>query len=229
MSTAATTGGAAPHDRRPSRIGALALALGGVLLWLGARMDWLIVDVFDDKSGSSSIALPGSTWSTEATAVALLLLVAAVAGFALRKWGRRIVGAVAALAAIGASVGPMTLLTGEPDPARAHQLLTSGAASQQANNPVLISSWAEITGMDVSVGGPVIAMLGCAVALFGGVLLAAKPGTDGPRLNKYEKKSQRHAKLAEDLKSSPDSGRVMWDALDADIDPTEMNDGGRRG
>ena len=220
MSTSVTP---APTDRKASRIGALALLLAGLVLLLGSRMEWLVVDVFDDKSGAASLSVPGSSWSTEATAVALLLLAGGVAGFVLRKWGRRIVGAISALAAIGASWSPMALLAGEPDPERAHQILAVGSASQRADNPVTISSWAEVTGMEVASAGPSLALMGAAVALFGGVLLAVKPGSDGPRLNKYEKKSQREAKLAEDLKTSPDSGRVIWDALDADIDPTDID------
>ena len=31
----------------------------------------------------------------------------------------------------------------------------------------------------------------------------------------------RQERLHEDLENSQDSGRVMWDALDADIDPTD--------
>lgn len=218
MSTAATTN---IDDRKISRIASLVLLVAAVLLWFGSRMNWLIVDVFDDKSGDRVIELSGSTWSTEATAIALLLAVAAIAGFALRKWGRRAVGIISALAGIGASWTPLTLLAGTPDPQRAQQLLSSGAASQQAANPVTISSWAEITAMDVQIGGPALTMVGAAFALVGGVLLAMRPGTDGPKLNKYERKAQREEKITEDLKTSPESGRVMWDAIDADIDPTD--------
>ena len=40
-------------------------------------------------------------------------------------------------------------------------------------------------------------------------------------MNKYEQETVRREKIRDDLESQPDSGRVMWDALDADIDPTE--------
>lgn len=211
------------NDRRMSFIAGLLLALGALLLWFASRMTWMIVEAFDDKAGASTIDLSGATWSTEATAIALLLLVAAVAAFALRRVGRRIVGLISALAAVGASWTPLMLLTEGADPQRAHQLLTSGAASQQASNPVSISSWAEITDIVVSSTGPAVALLGSAIALVGGVLLAMRPGRDGPRLNKYERKAQREEKLAEDLRATPDSGRVLWDALDADIDPTDLH------
>ncbi|AIT61408.1 TIGR02234 family membrane protein [Corynebacterium doosanense] len=209
------------------RQAALLIGLGALILWISSRSRWLTVSVFDDLAGAAVHDLPGSVWSTEATAVALLLAVATIAALALRRLGRRLVGIVAALAAAGASWTPLTLLTGEPDPQRAHALLSSGAASQRASDPVSISSWAQVTSIDVATLGPALALLGCAVALVGGVLLALRPGVDGPKLNKYERKAARREKLEEDLRTSPDSGRVMWDALDDDIDPTDPTDSAR--
>lgn len=208
-----------------ANIATVLLLIGAALLWGASRMTWMTVDSFDDKAGESSIDLSGAAWSTEATAIALLLLAAVGAAFALRRVGRRVVGVISALAAAGAAWTPLMLLTQGADPQRAHQLLTSGAASAQANNPVTISSWAEVTNISVSAVGPILAIIGSAIALVGGVLLAMKPGTDGAKLNKYERKAQREEKLAEDLKARPDSGRVLWDALDADIDPTDTERG----
>ncbi|WP_034990240.1 TIGR02234 family membrane protein [Corynebacterium halotolerans] len=206
----------------------MALGLGAAVLWIGSRFTWVTVEVFDEKSGPATLPIPGATWSTETTAVALLLAAACVAGFALRRLGRRLVGAIAALAAIGASWTPLNLLTGEggADPERARRLLTSGAASQRANAPVSITEWAEVTGLHTDATGAVIALLGCALALFGGVLLVIRPGTDSARRNKYERKRDREARIVQDLESTPDSGRVMWDALDADIDPTDTGSTG---
>ena len=188
-----------------SRIATLLIGLGALVLWIGSRFTWLTVDTFDDKSGAATLGIPGATWSTEATAVVLLLLAACVAGFALRRTGRRIVGAVAALAAVGASWQPLVLLAGQPDPERARTLLTSGAASQRADAEVLISEWAEVTNLSVGVTGPVLALLGCAIALFGGVLLAVRPGVDSAQRNKYERKQDREAKIAEDLEETIDA------------------------
>lgn len=223
----ATTPAPTPAERRLPRIAALALGLGALTLWAGSRFTWVTVDVFDEKSGPATLAIPGATWSTELTAVALLLAAACVAGFALRRLGRRIVGAVAAVAAVAVSWAPLSLLTGEPESGaeRARQLLTSGAASQRANAPVTITEWAQITQLQAETTGPIVALVGSAIALFGGALLAVRPGTDSARRNKYERKRDREAKIAQDLESAPDSGRVMWDALDADIDPTDTGTG----
>lgn len=208
-------------SRRNSRVAAALLGLGAVVLWAGSRASWLTVEAFDDKSGAASETIVGATWSTETTAVALLLAAACVAGFALRRLGRRIVGIVSALAAVGVSWSPLTLLAGEPDIERARTLLTSGLSSQRASDPAALSEWAQLTDVQVNTFGPALTMLGCALALFGGIMLAVRPGQDSAQLNKYERKKNREARIVDDLHAAPDSGRVMWDALDADIDPTE--------
>ena len=199
---------------RTSRIAALLLAVSAAVLWAASRMVWITVDTFDDKSGDATNVIIGGLWSTEQTAVAMLLLAGSIAGFALRRVGRRMVGVISALAGIGVSSAPLGLLAGEPDPQRAHQLLSTGEEAK-------IAAWAEIANLDVTSAGPALAMFGAAVALFGGVLLAMKPGTDSAKLNRYERKQDRAAKISRDLEAEPDSGRVMWDALDADIDPTD--------
>lgn len=207
-----------------SRMASLLLGLGAIFLWIGSRFTWITADTFDDKSGAATLGIPGAAWSNEITAVALLLAAACLAGFALRRLGRRIVGIIAAIAAIGGSWTPLTLLAGSPDGERARTILTSGAASQRADTTILISEWAEVTNLTVHPTGVIITMVGCAIALFGGIILAMRPGVDTAKLNKYERKQDREAKIVDDLETTPDSGRVMWDALDADIDPTE-NDG----
>lgn len=208
-------------DRRTSRIAALLLGIGAAVLWGGSRANWVTVEAFDDKSGAVTEGIVGATWSTEVTAVALLLLAGCVAGFALRRVGRRIVGGVAALAAVGASWAPLNLLAGEPDPERARTILTSGVATSGTDDTAALSEWAELLDISVNFLGPAAAMIGCAIALFGGVLLLMRPGTDSAKLNKYERKRNREARIVDDLRQTPDSGRVLWDALDADIDPTE--------
>lgn len=207
-------------DRRTSRIAALLLGIGAAVLWGGSRATWVTVDAFDDKSGAVSEGIVGATWSTEVTAVALLLLAGCVAGFALRSLGRRIVGGVAALAAIGASWAPLNLLAGEPDPERARTILTSGVATSGTEDTAVLSEWAELLDISVNLVGPAVTMIGCAIALFGGILLLMRPGTDSAKLNRYERKRNREARIVDDLRETPDSGRVLWDALDADIDPT---------
>lgn len=198
------------------------IGLGAAVLWGSSRMAWLTIEAFDDKAGDKTVDMLGSVWSTEATALAFVLLAACVAGFALRKTGRRVIGIVAAIAAAGAAWTPMQLLAGTFDEQRVQSLLTSTATATKAQEGALLNSWAEITEISIQTPAVLLALLGCALALMGGIFLALRPGEDSGKKSQYERKQAREEKVLVDLQEEPDSGRVLWDALDADIDPTEI-------
>ena len=75
--------------------------------------------------------------------------------------------------------------------------------------------------MAVLPAGPSISVLGSVLGLIGGALLALRPGGDAPRQHKYETEAVRMDNVRADLEEDPSSGRVLWDALSADIDPTQ--------
>ncbi|ERS39941.1 MULTISPECIES: TIGR02234 family membrane protein [unclassified Corynebacterium] len=207
------------------RVSALLLGLGAAGLWGASRMDWVVAETADDLAGDRAIAISGGQWSMETTALALVMLAGCVAGLALRRLGRRVVGVISALAAIGASWAGLTMLAGTPDPERARNVLRAAATNETAVNAEGISEWAQVVAVEPNVVGPVLSLLACAVALFASVLLAMRPGVDPAAVNKYERKAAREEKLERELAESPDSGRVLWDALDADIDPSERPSG----
>ena len=204
------------------RIGPLLFAIAAIVLWLSSRATWVQAHVEDELSGARTLPLNGSFWSLELMGLTLLLLAGVLAGLALRRVGRRIVGIVCALAGAAVAWGPLQLLTRGADPQRAQELLQASEANQNAVDNVTISAWAQVVSADVVQLGPICAVVAGAAAVFGGVLLAMQPGVDKPRSHKYETSAAREEALAEDLRNSPDSGRVMWDALDADIDPTDL-------
>ena len=207
---------------RLSQVPALTVGVGAVLLWLSSRLVWVTVTAFDDKSGDAVRGLPGAVWASQVTVIALVLVAGTLGAFTLRRNARRGIGGLTALAAIGASWAPLSLLAGSPDPERARMLLTSGAATQKASAPVTLSDWATVTALDVHHTGPTFAFIGSALALVGGVLLVLRPGGTGRSgSSRYVTPGARQERLERDLEESPDSGRVLWDALDADIDPTE--------
>ncbi|ANE04349.1 TIGR02234 family membrane protein [Corynebacterium crudilactis] len=210
---------------KPRVLSALGIGAGALVVWISSRMNWITIEAFDDKSGSITQSIVGATWSTEIMALALALLAAFAAALVLRKMGRRIIGILAALIAVGASLSPLGLLTQDPDAERARTLLTSGVASQKASSGTLLSDWAEITTITTHPLAAVVAMFGCALALIGGIVLAMRPGADTVKSNQYERKQARAEKIHTDLKEEPDSGRVMWDALDEDIDFTQNPQG----
>lgn len=209
---------------KPRVLSALMIGAGALVVWISSRMNWITIEAFDDKSGNTTQSLVGATWSTEIMALALALLAAFAAALVLKRIGRRVIGVVAALLAIGASLSPLNLLTQDPDAERARTLLTSGVASQKANSGTLLSDWSEITSITSHPLAAVVAMVGCALALVGGILLAMRPGVDTPRANQYERRQARAERIHADLEESPESGRVMWDALDEDIDFTDKPD-----
>ncbi|MCF4006332.1 TIGR02234 family membrane protein [Corynebacterium uropygiale] len=212
------------EDRRRARFAAIALGAAALIVWAASRMSWVSVVADDDKSGVHHEDIVGASWSTEITALALVLAAACIAGFALRRWGRRIVGILAAIVAAGCAWAPLTVLLEGASAERARSILTSSAAHSKLADPVALSEWAQITDITVHPAGPLIAILGCALALFGGVLLAIRPGGDAPRSTAYERKKLKEERIAEDLEDNPDSGRVLWDALDADLDPTDVEE-----
>lgn len=207
-----------------TRIAALLIGVGAAVLWGASRLTWLTVQAFDDKSGNKTLDIIGAQWSTETTAVSLVLVAACVAAFALRRVARRVVGVIAAGAAGVAGWSALDVIIGTgPDPQRALSILSSQTATAHQNKGALLANWAEITDITVHPTGVLVAVVGAALAIFAGALLAVAPGDDKPKANQYERKHTRELRIEEDLEADPDSGRVMWDALDADIDPTDPN------
>lgn len=213
-------------DRRPALAMGL-IAVSAVGQWLASRATWLTVHVSDDKAGESVIDMAGATWAPEITALVLVLLAAVAATLVLGNVGRRIVGAIAAVVAAAASWSPMLLVTSGADPQRALDILSSGQATQRSNDPVTVSGWATVADLGIHTTMPALALAAAAAGVLGGVLLAVRPGGSGRRRSgAYETPEVRRARVHEDLREEPTSGRVLWDALDAGVDPTDLGDRG---
>lgn len=104
------------------RLGPLLIAVGTAVLWFSSRSTWVKAVSEDDKSGSATNEIVGSSWSLELMALTLVLLAGVLAGLALRRMGRRIVAIVCALAAAGAAWSPISLLTSGADAQRAQNI-----------------------------------------------------------------------------------------------------------
>ncbi|WKD57412.1 Tryptophan-associated transmembrane protein [Corynebacterium capitovis DSM 44611] len=209
-------------SRRFSRIGAALLGAGGVVVAAFTRTPWITASYFDDRAGGGVSTLRGSDWSAESAAVSILLIVAAIATLVLRRVGRRVVGAIAAIAALGAAISPVRLLVDGADKQRVLAILSAGYEDTQANSDA-IAGWSQITDAVVHPAWVALSIVGFLLAAGGGALVASRPGEDSATLNKYETDAVRRSRLNSDLESTPDSGRVMWDALDVDIDPTDTS------
>ena len=206
---------------KKSVLASLMLAGGAVVLWVSSRLAWLTVTADDDKAGTKTVTIHGASWSTELIAAAIMLAATAIAGLILRRTGRRIVGGLAAVVAAASSwVILQILVGGTPDAQRALAILSTNNTTS-ATKGAQLTAWAQITAIDVNTSPVILALIGAAIGLIGGVILAAYPGVDGPKRTQYERKQRRTAHIAAELAAEPDSGRVLWDAIDADIDPTD--------
>lgn len=206
---------------KKSVLASLMLAGGAVVLWVSSRLAWLTVTADDDKAGTKTVTIHGASWSTELIAAAIMLAATAIAGLILRRTGRRIIGGLAAVVAAASSwVILQILVGGTPDAQRALAILSTNNTTS-ATKGAQLTAWAQITTIDVNIPPVILALIGAAIGLIGGVILAAYPGVDSPKRTQYERKQRRTAHIAAELAAEPDSGRVLWDAIDADIDPTD--------
>lgn len=217
------------------RLGGRTLALlltvfSAAGLWGAGQMTWLTVTVEDDKSGESVKDIIGSVWDAAGTPLALAMLAAMILSMALQPLARRILGGVSAALAALAGVAGVNLLAGEPDLDRAQGLLVSGAGTQRESAPVQISEWATVVDGHTHTAPVVLFLAAAALGVVGGVLLAMKPGPARSGASKYETPEARREGVEKDLDDNPGSGRVLWDALDAGVDPTDRDagEGGRR-
>lgn len=194
---------------------ALGIGVGAALIWVSSRLSWLTVTAEDDKAGTQVVNVVGATWSTESMAVALVLAAACIASLTLSPWAKRVVSAIAAVAVVLVSYAPIMLLTTGGDAARAHALLV---AEEELN------SWAQVLTLELNVPAILLEVLGCAVALVSAVLVVVRPAGAGAGKSRYERKAARDGRIMADLETDPESGRVLWDAIDADIDPTDLRE-----
>ncbi|GAA1474186.1 TIGR02234 family membrane protein [Corynebacterium felinum] len=196
----------------------LSIGAAALILWATSRMTWINVEAFDDKSGAKSLTLLGAQWASETVILSFVLGAACLAGLSLKTLGRRIVGVITTLVCVLASYSILQHLITTPDAARALNILS--APSANTAQPTQLATWAEITAISSNPLPASIALIAMAVGIVSGVVLALKPGV-AKTSSAYERKSQREQRIVHDLDTDPDSGRVQWDALDADIDPTD--------
>ncbi|HJG46401.1 TIGR02234 family membrane protein [Corynebacterium variabile] len=197
-------------------------------LWGTGQMTWLTASVVDDKTGESTEQIIGRVWDAAGTPLALAMLAAMILSFALAPMARRVLGGISAALAAIAGFAAVMLLGGDPDLDRAQQLLTTGAATQKSTDPVQISDWATVVDASVHTFPVVLALLAAACGVVGGVLLAMKPGEARQGHSRYETPEARREGVVEDLNEEPGSGRVLWDALDAGVDPTDREESDKR-
>ncbi|MFI7446877.1 Trp biosynthesis-associated membrane protein [Nonomuraea sp. NPDC049714] len=173
-------------------------AAGCLLVLLAAGRAW--VTNARDPGGLAEMAAPtGGDLSPVLTPLALAGLAGVVAVLAAKGLGRRLIGALLALCGLAAALGTWTATddAGVRTWLREHHVL-AGTAS---------ATW------DTVALWPVLAGLGAALMLAGGVAAVAWGGRWAGMSDRYERTSAPAA-------PRPADDRALWDALDRGDDPT---------
>ncbi|WP_433604484.1 TIGR02234 family membrane protein [Prescottella agglutinans] len=198
--------------RRAVGIAALLLAVAAVCLWGSSRMTWVTVTSSDGLGEDRVTHLDGGTWAAATTPLALVLVAAIAAAFAVRGWMVRVLGVLVAIVAVVAAIPAIGLLTGGASDERAADIAGFERVGTQ------------VTATDVSTAPALLVLLGSVVALVAAVMLIRKPAAAGGLSSKYDSPAARREAAAkrgaEGEKPEQQTQRMLWDALDAGEDPT---------
>ena len=194
-------------DRRGYIVGLSSMLVGSALAWWSASATWVLVErsLLGDSTSSEmtdvqAVGLLGVSGGNVVSiaAAAPIIGFAGLAGvIGSRGWLRRIVGVVVAIAGIALCASAVRFLS----------MMTVGSPT-----PGGVSGSGDQNVVTVSTVWPVVAMVAGLLLLVGG-LLSTAVGHRWPTLGAgYERKSAQP--------------RDAWEALDAGLDPTVVEDGG---
>jgi uncharacterized membrane protein (TIGR02234 family) len=197
-----------PVRRRSTALAAVLLVVAAAALWASSRMTWVRVASADGLGADRSIDLNGGTWAAATTPLALALLAAVAAAFAVRGRAVRIVAGAVALVAVAAAIPVVQLFTSGVDP---------DAAKQIAGLP----DRASVVGTEVYPLPAVLAGVGACVALAAAVALWRTPTAQAGLSSKYDAPAARREAAARGAETDePTTERTLWDSIDAGHDPT---------
>ncbi|MDO1480327.1 TIGR02234 family membrane protein [Rhodococcus ruber] len=198
------------RDATGRRRGATAalLATAAAALWGASRLTWVTVTSSDGLGEYRVTGLVGGTWAAALTPLALALLAAVAASFAVRGWALRVLAVLVAVVAVAAAVPAVGLLTGSADDATAARIAELPAR-------------AEVTSLTVATAPALLALAGAVAALAAAVQLWRTPRARAGLSSRYDSPAaRREATVRRDTADEPVTERTLWDALDAGEDPT---------
>ncbi len=215
-----------PSTAQPRRSGSAAipvalLLLAAACLWGSSRMTWVQVESFDGLGEARSTDLLGSTWAAATTPLALALVAAVAASFAVKGWASRVLAALIGIVAVAAAAPGLGALVGEPSESKAADLAE-------------LPGRAEIVSATAFSLPALIAVVGSVFAFGAAVMLARKPTSRKVLSSRYDAPAARRddaarrAKTASERAAENGEGedlteRMLWDALDAGEDPTDRS------
>ncbi|MEI4277726.1 Trp biosynthesis-associated membrane protein [Klenkia terrae] len=205
----------APNVRRELTAAVVLCAAGGALALSAGGQTWAEVAVTRQAPLPPVAAvLTGGTIAPLVPACGLLLLAAAVAVFALRGWGRTVLGVLVAAAGAAVAVAAVRGLTGSVD------VDTGDLGSQVGLGGAQVD-------VHVVAGWPVLALVAGVLGLAGGVLVTLR-GRGWPGMGQRYQRAGAARPVRPGRPESPeDRHQAAWKALDGGTDPTE-DDGGAR-
>jgi uncharacterized membrane protein (TIGR02234 family) len=201
----------APTARRELTTAVLLCAAAGALALSSGGQAWADVTATREAPlPPVATVLTGGELAPLVPATGLLLLAAAVALFAVRGWGRTVVGVVVAAAGATAVVSAVRVLTGSV------QVGPDDLDGQVGLGGATIS-------VDVPAGWPVLALVAGVLGLLGGLLVVAR----GRRWPGMGQRYQRAGAAPRRPVTDEDRHQAAWKALDGGTDPTD-DDGALR-
>jgi uncharacterized membrane protein (TIGR02234 family) len=201
----------APSARRELTTAVLLCAAAGALALSSGGQGWADVTVTREAPlPPVAVALTGGELAPLVPATGLLLLAAAVALFAVRGWGRTVIGVVVAAAGLTAVVSAVRVLAG------AVQVGPDDLPGQVGLRGATIA-------VDVPAGWPVLALVAGVLALLGGALVVLR----GRRWPGMGQRYQRAGAAPRRPVTDEDRHQAAWKAMDGGTDPTD-DDGALR-
>ena len=188
------------------RLAQLLLVLAAGALWAASRLPWVVLTSSDGLGQPRTTTLSGAAWSTALVPFAALLLAAAVAALAVRRWPLRGLAVLVALVSAGCAYLAITLWT-TPD--------VAPRAADLVDVPVAL-----LTGSSRHYWGALLTLAAAAMSLVAAALLMRTAVAGSAGSDKYASRTERRAVAARGAPDEPMSERGMWDALDEGTDPT---------
>ncbi|MFE3546149.1 TIGR02234 family membrane protein [Nocardia sp. NPDC059177] len=193
----------------------LALAAAG--LWASSRMTWVTVHSADGLTEPRTDDLNGGVWFGALTPLALVLVAAIAAVFAVKGALRQLLGVVIAVIAAVAAVPGFALTVG------------AGRTAERAGTLAELPVRAVVSSAETHLAPAILSIVAATLALIAGVLLTRRGAPSTELSGKYDnpvfRRADASAQVTEQRKdgdaAAPLSDRVLWDALDAGTDPTD--------
>ncbi|WP_374112747.1 Trp biosynthesis-associated membrane protein [Gordonia sp. C13] len=234
-------------SRRPQMIAAILMLATAAAFWGASRLTWATVSAEDGLSPQRAFDVKGADWSPWLTPLALVYLAGIAAVLSVRGWGLRLVALLVAAGGVLAAFPAISLIAGGTDSEYAAD------AGDIPDRYVVLYTDTQWLPAALVLLGTVCAVVAAVVLLrvAKGATMSSKYKTPAARREEleteifadYERRKKAAAADATKAGDTPVAGgaatggkdgrsaddpdaneRMMWDALDTGIDPTDPSD-----